>query len=646
MEVLKPKLGVVIIYALMVVLLFMALRSLFAPPQTTKTIAFTDFLKMVEAPDRPEQKIVEVRVRDDGAVKAVSASGDVYEFNAPWLLNDSDMVKTLADKGVRVIAENNIGKTWWVNVLGTVLPFVFLVLIWMFMMRTFSGRNSQAFTFTKSPARKFKPQEKRVTFKDVAGVDEAVEELQMVVEYLKNPRAFNSMGARVPKGILLVGPPGTGKTLLARAVAGEAGVPFFYISGSDFVELFVGVGAARVRDLFNQAKANAPAIVFIDELDAVGRQRGAGLGGGHDEREQTLNQLLVEMDGFDPNEGIIVMAATNRPDILDKALLRPGRFDKKIVVDPPDLRGRVEILKIHMRGKPIAEDVDIEVLARRTPGFVGADLENLVNEAALLAARRGRQKITMDEFEEAVDVVIAGPARKSRVISPKEKKTIAYHEVGHAIVSTLLPNADPVHRISIIPRGYRALGYTLQLPLEDKYLATRSELLDKITGLLGGRAAEEIAIGEITTGSANDIERATEIARQMVCKFGMTEELGPSAWGREEEEVFLGRDWMRMRNYSEEVAAKIDEEVREIVDKCYNRAKEILNTHRKELDEVVRILLDKEVIEGGELRKLLKRELQIEEEEVEPEGKALERVNVDGGNLDKGLEGKDEKLGG
>ncbi|MDI3515967.1 MAG: cell division protease FtsH [Thermotogota bacterium] len=630
----KPKLGVVIIYALMVILLFMALRSLMSPPQTTRNIAFTDFLKMVESPERPDQKIVEVRVRDDGAVKAISASGDVYEFNAPWLINDTDMVKMLADKGVRVIAENNLSRSWWVNILGTILPFVFLVLIWMFMMRAFSGRNSQAFTFTKSPARKFKPQEKRVTFKDVAGVDEAVEELQMVVEFLKNPRAFNTMGARIPKGILLVGPPGTGKTLLARAVAGEAGVPFFYISGSDFVELFVGVGAARVRDLFNQAKANAPAIIFIDEMDAVGRQRGAGLGGGHDEREQTLNQLLVEMDGFDPNEGIVVMAATNRPDILDKALLRPGRFDKKIVVDPPDLRGRVEILKIHMRGKPVAEDVDVEVLARRTPGFVGADLENLVNEAALLAARRGKKKITMEEFEEAIDVVIAGPARKSRVISPKEKRTIAYHEVGHAIVSTLLPNADPVHRISIIPRGYRALGYTLQLPLEDKYLATKSELLDKITGLLGGRAAEEIAIGEITTGSANDIERATEIARQMVCKFGMAEELGPLSWGKEEEEVFLGRDWMRMRNYSEEVAARIDREVQEIVDQCYNRAKEILNAHRKELDEVVEILLDKEVIEGDELRKLLRRELKIEDEDAEvSKSKALERVNADGGAL-------------
>lgn len=634
MESLKPKLGVVIIYALMVILLFMALRSLMSPPQTTRNIAFTDFLKMVESPERPDQKIVEVRVRDDGAVKAISASGDVYEFNAPWLINDTDMVKMLADKGVRVIAENNLSRSWWVNILGTILPFVFLVLIWMFMMRAFSGRNSQAFTFTKSPARKFKPQEKRVTFKDVAGVDEAVEELQMVVEFLKNPRAFNTMGARIPKGILLVGPPGTGKTLLARAVAGEAGVPFFYISGSDFVELFVGVGAARVRDLFNQAKANAPAIIFIDEMDAVGRQRGAGLGGGHDEREQTLNQLLVEMDGFDPNEGIVVMAATNRPDILDKALLRPGRFDKKIVVDPPDLRGRVEILKIHMRGKPVAEDVDVEVLARRTPGFVGADLENLVNEAALLAARRGKKKITMEEFEEAIDVVIAGPARKSRVISPKEKRTIAYHEVGHAIVSTLLPNADPVHRISIIPRGYRALGYTLQLPLEDKYLATKSELLDKITGLLGGRAAEEIAIGEITTGSANDIERATEIARQMVCKFGMAEELGPLSWGKEEEEVFLGRDWMRMRNYSEEVAARIDREVQEIVDQCYNRAKEILNAHRKELDEVVEILLDKEVIEGDELRKLLRRELKIEDEDAEEsKSKALERVNADGGAL-------------
>ncbi|MCD6462828.1 MAG: ATP-dependent zinc metalloprotease FtsH [Thermotogae bacterium] len=618
---------------MIILLLIIAIRAFFSSADMARNIGYSDFLKMVESPQGPEEKIVEIRIKSSGDVRAVSASGEIYQFNAPWLLNDSQLVQKLADKGIKVVAERSTASSFWVNVVGTILPFAIILLLWMLMMRAFSGRNSQAFSFTRSPARKFKPEERKVTFKDVAGVDEAVEELKMVVEFLKNPRYFTSMGARVPKGILLVGPPGTGKTLLARAVAGEAGVPFFYISGSDFVELFVGVGAARVRDLFNQAKANAPAIVFIDEIDAVGRQRGAGLGGGHDEREQTLNQLLVEMDGFDPNEGIVVMAATNRPDILDKALLRPGRFDKKVVVDPPDVRGRAEILKIHMRGKPIAEDVDVDILARRTPGFVGADLENLVNEAALLAIRRGKKKVTMSEFEEAIDMVIAGPARKSRIISPKEKKTIAYHEVGHAIVSTLLPNADPVHRISIIPRGYRALGYTLQLPLEDKYLSTKSEILDKITGLLGGRAAEEIAIGEISTGSSNDIERATEMARQMVCKFGMSEALGPAAWGKEEEEVFLGRDWMRMRNYSEEIAARIDEEVRKIVEQCYEKAKRILQEHREEMDEIVEILLEKEVIEGNELRKLLKKELRVEEDKEAPV-KTFERVSAESGKID------------
>jgi cell division protease FtsH len=409
----------------------------------------------------------------------------------------------------------------------------------------------------------------------------------------------------MPKGVLLVGPPGTGKTLLARAVAGEANVPFFHISGSDFVELFVGVGAARVRDLFNKAKESAPCIVFIDEIDAVGRHRGAGLGGGHDEREQTLNQLLVEMDGFDVREGIVVMAATNRPDILDPALLRPGRFDKKVVVDPPDVKGREEILKIHLRGKPISEDVDVKVLAKRTTGFVGADLENLVNEAALLAARDGRDKMNMSDFEEAIDRVIAGPARKSRLISEKQKKIVAYHELGHAIVGTELPNSDPVHKISIIPRGHRALGFTLHLPAEDKYLISKNELLDNITALLGGRAAEEIVFGDVTSGAANDIERATEMARKMVCELGMSENFGPLAWGKTEQEVFLGKEIARMRNYSEEIAKMIDSEIQNIVGRCYNKAKEILMKHRKKMDELAEILLEREEISGEELRELL-----------------------------------------
>lgn len=614
----RPNLMVIFLYFIIIIFLFFVIRGLYQTSQPTQQLTFSQFWMMVQQKSTP---IMEIDIEDNGNVKVITKTGTIYELYAPWLINDSNLVKQIVDKGIRVEAKKSVSSGWWINVIGTIIPIVFLIFLWMFTMRALSGRNSQAFTFTKSPARVVRPNEKRVTFKDVAGVDEAVEELKEVVEFLKNPASFNRLGARMPKGIILVGPPGTGKTLLARAVAGEAGVPFFHMSGSDFVELFVGVGAARVRDLFNQAKQNSPAIIFIDEIDAVGRQRGAGLGGGHDEREQTLNQLLVEMDGFDVKEGIIVMAATNRPDILDRALLRPGRFDKKIVVDPPDIKGREQILKIHLRNKLIDKDVDIKVLARRTPGFVGADLENLVNEAALLAARRKKDKISMQEFEEAVDRVIAGPERKSRVISMKEKKVIAYHEVGHAIVSTLLPNADPVHKISIIPRGYRALGYTLQLPIEDKYLMSKSELFDRITGLLGGRAAEEIVFGEITSGAENDISRATEIARMMVCKFGMSEQIGPLSWGKEEQEVFLGREITRLKNYSEEVAAEIDKEVKKIVMDCYERAKAILRAHRKELDEIANLLLEKEVIEGKELKKFLNEELNIvnEDETIDEE---------------------------
>ncbi len=496
-----------LVFAVLIILsLFWLARLMYTETSPVSKMSYSTFINLASQKDTP---ISEVAVRDDGTVRITTKDGRVYETYAPWIEKDSQLLQDLAKKGVKVYGEKSVGNSVWVNIIGTLLPTLLIILVWIFIMRAIAGRGNNAMMFTRSRARMFKPGERKVTFKDVAGVEEAVEELQEVVDFLRDPSKYNKIGARMPKGILLVGPPGTGKTLLARAVAGEANVPFFHISGSDFVELFVGVGAARVRDLFNQAKANAPCIIFIDEIDAVGRHRGAGLGGGHDEREQTLNQLLVEMDGFDSKEGIVVMAATNRPDILDPALLRPGRFDKKVVVDPPDIRGREEILKIHMRGKPISKDVDVKILAKRTTGFVGADLENLVNEAALLAARNGRSEITMDDFEEAIDRVIAGPARKSRVISPREKKIIAYHEVGHAIVSTVLPNADPVHRISIIPRGYRALGYTLQLPHEDKYLVSRNEMLDRITAILGGRAAEEIVFGDITSGAANDIERAT-----------------------------------------------------------------------------------------------------------------------------------------
>jgi len=604
----RPNLMVISLYFIIILFLFFVIRGLYQTSQPIQQLTFSQFWSMIQQESTP---IMEINIEDNGSVKVITKTGTIYELYAPWLINDSNLVKQIIDKGIRVEAKKSVSSSWWINAIATIVPIVFLIFLWMFTMRALSGRNSQAFTFTKSPARIVKPNEKRITFKDVAGVDEAIEELKEVVEFLRNPASFNKLGARMPKGILLVGPPGTGKTLLARAVAGEAGVPFFHMSGSDFVELFVGVGAARVRDLFNQAKQNSPSIIFIDEIDAVGRQRGAGLGGGHDEREQTLNQLLVEMDGFDVKEGIIVMAATNRPDILDRALLRPGRFDKKIVVDPPDIKGREEILKIHLKGKLVDKDVDIKVLARRTPGFVGADLENLVNEAALLAARRKKDRISMKELEEAIDRIIAGPERKSRIISMKERKVIAYHEVGHAIVSSLLPNADPVHKISIVPRGYRALGYTLQLPIEDKYLMSKSELYDRITGLLGGRAAEEIIFGEITSGAENDIARATEIARMMVCKFGMSERIGPLAWGKEEQEVFLGREIARMKNYSEEVAAEIDREVKKIVMDCYERAKTILREHKKQLDEIANLLLEKEVIEGKELKRFLNEELNL-----------------------------------
>ncbi|ACM22260.1 ATP-dependent zinc metalloprotease FtsH [Thermotoga neapolitana] len=593
---------------LIIVSLFWLARFFYIESSPVSKLSYTSFVQMVED-DRG--LVSEVVIRDDGVLRVYTKDGRVYEVDAPWVVNDSQFIEKLVSKGVKVSGERSGSSSFWINVLGTLIPTILFIIVWLFIMRSLSGRNSQAFTFTKSRATMYKPSgSKRVTFKDVGGADEAIEELKEVVEFLKDPSKFNRIGARMPKGILLVGPPGTGKTLLARAVAGEANVPFFHISGSDFVELFVGVGAARVRDLFAQAKAHAPCIVFIDEIDAVGRHRGAGLGGGHDEREQTLNQLLVEMDGFDSKEGIIVMAATNRPDILDPALLRPGRFDKKIVVDPPDMLGRKKILEIHTRNKPLAEDVDLEILAKRTPGFVGADLENLVNEAALLAARDGREKITMKDFEEAIDRVIAGPARKSRLISPKEKRIIAYHEAGHAVVSTVVPNGELVHRISIIPRGYKALGYTLHLPEEDKYLVTKNELLDKLTALLGGRAAEEVVFGDVTSGAANDIERATEIARNMVCQLGMSEELGPLAWGKEEQEVFLGKEITRLRNYSEEVASKIDEEVKKIVTNCYERAKEIIRKYRKQLDNIVEILLEKETIEGEELRKILSEEFE------------------------------------
>lgn len=595
----KRLLGIIAVYLVIGFIIFFIIRGM-TVDTTSTTISYTEFSELVD-----KGRISKVLVKDTGNVVVKTIEGQSYDLFAPIILRDSDFVDKLIEKNVEVDFKQDVTSGWLYGILSYIIPFIILIFLWMIMLRPLTGRGPQGMNFTKSPARKYDPDKERVTFNDVAGVDEAKEELEDIVKFLKNPQAFNKMGARMPKGILLVGPPGTGKTLIARAVAGEAKVPFFYISGSDFVELFVGVGAARVRDLFAQAKANAPAIIFIDEIDAVGRQRGAGLGGGHDEREQTLNQLLVEMDGFDPRVGIVVMAATNRPDILDKALLRPGRFDKKVVLDMPDVKGREQILKIHMKGKPISPNVDVEVLARRTPGFSGADLENLINEAALLSARKGKKIIEMDEMEEAIDRVIAGPARKTRVISEKTRKIIAYHELGHAIVGALLPNADPVHKVTIIPRGHQALGFTLQLPLEDRYLMTKEEILDRITGILGGRAAEELVFNQITSGAANDLQKATEYAKIMILKFGMSERLGPIAWGAEEEEVFLGKELAKMKNYSEETANEIDNEIKRIIIESYEKAKNILSENIDKLHEIANVLLEKETLSGEELSELL-----------------------------------------
>ena len=477
------------------------------------------------------------------------------------------------------------------------LPIGLILFFYFVFVRQAQNGGNQAMSFGRSRAKRLTDNVPKVTFDDVAGVDEAKQELEEIVEFLKNAKKFQALGAKIPKGVLLLGPPGCGKTMLARAIAGEAGVPFFHISGSDFVEMFVGVGASRVRDLFDTAKANRPALIFIDEIDAVGRQRGAGMGGGHDEREQTLNQLLVEMDGFDANAGVIMIAATNRPDVLDPALLRPGRFDRHVTVDTPDAKGREAILNVHLRGKPLTEEVNAALLARRTPGFSGADLANLVNEAALLAARRDKTKIDMLDFNSSVDRVIAGPERKSRIMNEQVRERVAYHEVGHAVVGELLPHADPVHKVTILPRGRAALGMTMRLPTEDKYLVTRQEFLDEISSLLAGRVAEEIVYNEVTTGASNDFERATAIARSMVCEYGMSDRLGPVVRGTRHGSPFLGRDWNEERNYSEEIAVEIDQEVRAIIDECYEKSRQILTENRPKVDEIVRALLEKESLE-------------------------------------------------
>lgn len=559
-------------------------------------ISYTSFMQHVQQDEIKQVTIV------DNVISGKLKDGKEFSTVAP---NDSKLVEKLEAKKVDIKAELPPQPPWWMSILSSILPMLIIVGLWFMLMNQGGAGGGKVMNFGKSRARRYDEEKLKITFKDVAGAEEAKQELEEVVEFLKHPQKYNDLGAKIPKGVLLYGPPGTGKTLLAKAVAGEAGVPFFSISGSDFVEMFVGVGASRVRDLFDQAKKSAPCIVFIDEIDAVGRQRGAGLGGGHDEREQTLNQLLVEMDGFSANEGIIMMAATNRPDILDPALLRPGRFDRQIVVDRPDIKGRTEILKVHVKGKPIGQDVNLDVIAQRTPGFTGADLSNLVNEAALLTARKDKKAINMPEMEEAAERVIMGPERKSRVISDKEKRLTAYHEGGHTIVGMLLEHTDPVHKVTIIPRG-RAGGYTLSLPKEDKYYATRSEMLDELKVLLGGRVAEALVLKEISSGASNDLQRATQLARQMICEYGMSENIGPVTFGHRQDQVFLGRDIARDKDYSEEVAAKIDKEVRSFMEDAYAATEKLLSDNIDKLHVIAKALMEKETLEEEEINQLVK----------------------------------------
>lgn len=584
-------------FYLLIIIVAIWMIDYYSASTVSKTdITYSAFMKHVQQDEVKQVTIV------DNVISGKLKDGKDFSTVAP---SDDSLIPTLRARDIEIKAELPPQPLWWTTILSSLLPMLLIVGIWFMLMQQSQGGGGRVMNFGKSRARRYDEDNIKITFKDVAGADEAKQELEEVVEFLKHPKKYNDLGAKIPKGVLLYGPPGTGKTLLAKAVAGEAGVPFFSISGSDFVEMFVGVGASRVRDLFEQAKKSAPCIVFIDEIDAVGRQRGAGLGGGHDEREQTLNQLLVEMDGFGANEGIIMIAATNRPDILDPALLRPGRFDRQIVVDRPDIKGRQEILKVHVKGKPISPEVELGVIARRTPGFTGADLSNLVNEAALMAARKNKNKIDMPEMEEAAERVIMGPERRSRVISDKEKRLTAYHEGGHTLVGMLLDNTDPVHKVTIIPRG-RAGGYTLSLPKEDRYYATRSEMLDELKVLLGGRVAEALVLKEISSGASNDLQRATSLARQMICEYGMSPELGPMTFGHRQDQVFLGRDIGRDKDYSEEVAAKIDKEIRKFIDEAYQKTESLLNENMDKLHLIADALIERETLEGEEIDQLMK----------------------------------------
>ena len=581
----------------LVVMLFMiALFNVFSKQQqTSNEIIYSDFTEAVQRGD-----VDEVMIRGNN-LKGRFADGTHFETYAP---DDPGLIEKLRESKVRINVAPPEQGSWYMNVLISWFPMLLLIGIWIFFMRQMQAGGTKALSFGKSKAKVLSESKKKVTFQDVAGVDEAKEELVEIIEFLKNPQKFQKLGGKLPKGVLLMGAPGTGKTLLARAIAGEADVPFFSISGSDFVEMFVGVGASRVRDLFEQGKKNAPCIIFIDEIDAVGRHRGAGLGGGHDEREQTLNQLLVEMDGFESNEGVILIAATNRPDVLDPALMRPGRFDRQVVVPLPDIRGREGILKVHVVKIPLSDDVKLSVIARGTPGFSGADIANLVNEAALLAARKEKDKVFMTDFDEAKDKVMMGVERRSAVISEEEKKNTAYHEAGHAIVAIMIPGTDPIHKVTIIPRG-RALGLTMQIPEEDKHTFKRKYLSNKLAILMGGRAAEEIAFKEMTTGAGNDIERATDLARKMVCSWGMSDKIGPLAFGHKEEHIFLGREIAQHQDYSEKTAQEIDHEVKRFVKEAMDMAQKILKDNKDALERVAEALLERETLNGGQVKDLI-----------------------------------------
>ena len=599
----------IVLYLLIIAAFVIAIDAFSGQSANKSELSYTGFIQQVQ-----QKKVESVTITNDHGIKGKLKNGTEFNSYAP---SDETLIKTLQDNGVEITAAPPEQPAWWMSLLGSAIPIIILVVLFFFIMQQTQGGGGRVMNFGKSRAKLMGEGNVKVSFKDVAGAEEAKQELEEVVEFLKDPGKFTTIGAKIPKGVLLAGPPGTGKTLLAKAVAGEAGVPFFTISGSDFVEMFVGVGASRVRDLFTQAKKNAPCIIFIDEIDAVGRQRGAGLGGGHDEREQTLNQLLVEMDGFGANEGIITIAATNRPDILDPALLRPGRFDRQVIVGRPDLRGREAILKVHARNKPLADDVDLKIIAKKTPGFTGADLSNLLNEAALLAARLNKKVITMAEVEEASEKVSMGPERRSHIVSDKDRKLTAYHESGHAIVAHLLPHADPVHKVTIIPRG-AAGGYTMMLPTEEQNYKTKSQLLADIRVALGGRIAEALILDEISTGASGDLQSVTNTARAMVTRWGMSDELGPIVFGEQQEQIFLGKNLGHERNYSEESAAKIDSEIHRIVEEAYKDVTKLLSDNEKFLHDMANALLEEETIDAKAVDNLYKYGTTKEPEAEEP----------------------------